>query len=470
MSQVDLLEEVHHLRFTVADRSLRNAWEAYRVSPRTRQLASEANRATYAEALWLAETESCSRTFFPASLATLAVECLVGAYSGGPVPDGLSCEQKEYFGHLLDVELPVLQLLQGENETFWKRVVKAKTKTLVHFLKLEKEEDIYWRPRGIELKVAEAIERERPEYWFEGDLEDIIISSAPIVKNLVISQLLPLQKVEPAEGYEEYKLYDVPAELCSHGSLKILRHLENLTSLSLIFGLDEILKGYERRFFQFSLEDVENFVEALDKMIQLKHFKMARSHLTTDKLKILLNHLAQLKLESLEFSYCYLGEGSGILLGKFISKCPSTLKVVNLAGNFLNAKEIEDFGYGINVFQGVLQRLDISHNLIGEAGVLMLGGAVKNTEQLRELNVTACELGEEGAFRVVQLLGFHRPLRVLQMNCTPLGRAGGKKLIDVLKANWHVEVVDCKFCQLKESHVRRIQSILRRNGKFARVL
>lgn len=56
------------------------------------------------------------------------------------------------------------------------------------------------------------------------------------------------------------------------------------------------------------------------------------------------------------------------------------------------------------------------------------------------------------------------------MNCTPLGRAGGKKLIDVLKANWHVEMVDCKFCQLKESHVRRIQSILRRNGKFARVL
>lgn len=116
MSQVDLLEEVHHLRFTVADRSLRNAWEAYRVSPRTRQLASEANRATYAEALWLAETESCSRTFFPASLATLAVECLVGAFSGGPVPDGLSCEQKEYFGHLLDVELPVLQLLQVEVE------------------------------------------------------------------------------------------------------------------------------------------------------------------------------------------------------------------------------------------------------------------------------------------------------------------------------------------------------------------
>ncbi|XP_058828598.1 uncharacterized protein LOC131688410 [Topomyia yanbarensis] len=466
MSQVDLLEEICHLRFT-AERDLLNSWEAYRVSNITRQLASEADRTIYAEAIAFSDVgDGGSKTFFPKYLSTLVVERLAAAYKGGPMPKGVTCQQARDFGSMLNIELPIIDIVKLDNETFWKQVVKVKTKRLVDFLKLEQIPGVYWKPFGIELKVAEAIENEKPEYWFEGCLEDILIETASFIRKLELSQLLPLEKVEPAEGYEEYKVYNAPPELCSHGSLEILKHLVNLTSLSLVFGLDSILKGYERRFFQFSFEDMENLGKALPKLQLLQYFTMARSRMSPDKLKLLLGQLAQIKLKSLELSYCYLGEDIGILLGKYISRCPETLEAINLTGNFLNDKEIEDFSYGINVYQGFLDKLDISHNPIGEPGILVLGGAIKNTRHVRELNVTGCELGEQGAYRVVQLIGFHRPLKILHMNCTPLGKSGGKKLVEVLLENWQVEQVNCKSCQLRPRHEKRVKSILRRNHKF----
>ncbi|XP_021700040.1 protein NLRC5 [Aedes aegypti] len=337
---------------------------------------------------------------------------------------------------------------------------------MVDFLKYDRDHNTNWKNLGVELKVSEALEQETPEYWFEGDLEEILVKSQPFVRSLVISQLQPYKQIEPEENYEQYKVYNPTPELCSHGSLVILKHLVNLTSLSLAFGLGDATRGYERRFFIFSLEDVKNLVKAMANLPQLRHFKLSRSRMEPDKLKALLDQLATMKIERLELPYCYLKTDAGMLLAKYISKCPGTLINLNVSGNFLDGEQIENFGYGINVYQGVLEKLDLSHNPIGESGVLTLGGAIKKTPQIRELNVTGCEIGEQGALRVVQLLGFHAPLNILHMNCTPLGRAGGKKLIEVLKENWPVEEVNCKFCNLKPSHEKRIQSILRRNKKF----
>lgn len=279
-------------------------------------------------------------------------------------------------------------------------MAKVKTKTLVEFLKYDRDTSTDWKNLGVELKVAEVIEHETPEYWFEGDLEDILEKSQTFVENLTISQLQPFKQIEPEENYEEYKIYNPTPDLCSHGSLAVLKHLVNLTSISLAFGLGDATKGYERRFFIFSLEDVKNLVKAMVHFQYLRYFKLSRSRMEPDKLKTLLDQLSTMNIETLEFPYCYLATDAGMLLAKYISKCPETLKVLNLSGNFLDGQQIENFGYGINVYQGVLEKLDLSHNPIGEAGVLTFGGAIKNKQQIRELNVTGCEIGEQGAFRV----------------------------------------------------------------------
>ncbi|XP_062549458.1 dynein regulatory complex subunit 5-like [Armigeres subalbatus] len=468
MSTVDLLQEIHHLRFATPDvieRGLLNAWRTYKVSDITRQLQSEAGREIYAEAI-VFESADAPKTFYPKTLSELVVEHFAATFEGGSGPEGLTCQQLRDFGALLDVELPILQLLEVDNETFWKRVVKAKCTPMVKFHKYERDSTTNWKELGIELKVSEVIEHETPEYWFEGDLETILEKVQPFVQKLAISQLQPYKQIESEENYEEYKVYNPTPDLCSHGSLIVLKHLTNLTSLSLVFGLQDASRGYERRFFMFSLDDVKNLAQAMVLLPNLREFKISRSRMEPDKLKLLLEQLATMKIETLDLPYCYLGCDAGMLLAKYISKCPDTLISLNLSGNFLDGQQIETMGYGINVYQGMLKKLDISHNPIGEAGVLTLGGAIKKTKHVEELNVTGCEMGEQGAFRVVQLLGFHQPLRVLHMNCTPLGRSGGKKLIEVLKENWFVEEVSCKFCNLKPSHEKRIQSILRRNKKF----
>lgn len=274
---------------------------------------------------------------------------------------------------------------------------------MVEFLKYDRDSDTNWKNIGVALKVAEVIEQEQPEYWFVGSLEETLIKSQSFVHTLVISQLIPFKKVVPAEGYEEYKVVNPTPDLCHHGSLVVLKHLQNLTSLSLVFGLGGVIKGYEPRFFQFSLNDMENLTMALSELQFLEHFKLSRSHMEPDKLKALLNQLSAMKIKSLELPYCYLGEDAGILLGKYISKCSECLERIDLSGNFLDGQEIENFGYGINVYQGVLKQLDLSHNPIGESGVLTLGGAILDTEQIRELNLTGCEIGEQGALWVDML-------------------------------------------------------------------
>lgn len=110
---VDLLHEVHHLIFAAPDaveRDLRNAWHAYRVSDITRQLASEAGRELYAEAI-VFEPGAVSTTFYPKSLAELVVDHLAKSFESGSVPEHLTREQKRDFGCLLDVEHPILNLL-----------------------------------------------------------------------------------------------------------------------------------------------------------------------------------------------------------------------------------------------------------------------------------------------------------------------------------------------------------------------
>uniref|UniRef100_A0A182MDB2 Uncharacterized protein n=1 Tax=Anopheles culicifacies TaxID=139723 RepID=A0A182MDB2_9DIPT len=436
------------------ERELWNSFRTYKPSCQTQLLASEAQREVYVELVSFTGGRTC-RPFdsmvhlteanvqdVPERLAMIVLKFLVNSFDGGPEPGALTCCQVREFGALLSTELPLLKVIDLESETYWRRVVWCYASDSLSY----HEHDYltpgrFWKQHGVELKLARMIEQQDPQYWELEGLEDAVKKSAPFVNDLCIEQLRSYTTVEPIEDYEAYSIRNAPDELCNHGSLAILGHLVNLTSLSLVFGVKNWTKSYHNRYSKCSLADIENLGRGVQKLEQLKKLNLSHTRLNASKLRILLEFLTPIKLETLRLTHCQLATGCGGILGRFLSRFQPSLTHLDLSNNRLDAPELDQLCPGLAVYQGVVDRLDLSYNPIGEAGVLILGGAIKGRAQLSELNFTGCQMGVEGSFRVIQLLSFHWPLRKVSLNCVPISPEGGAKLVQVLHENIHIEDV-----------------------------
>ncbi|XP_049291075.1 uncharacterized protein LOC125768013 [Anopheles funestus] len=462
---------------TPSERELCNAFRTYGPSWQTQLLASEAERELYVELVSFGGAKTC-RPFdalvhvtddsvqdVPVRLSTIVLRLLVDSFDGGPEPAALTCCQVRMFGSLLSTELPLLKVIDLESETYWRRVVWCYANDSLSY----HEHDYltpgrFWKQQGIELKVARMIEQQDPQYWDLEGLEDTVKKAAPFVNNLCIEQLQPYSAVEPIEDYEVYTIRNAPDELCNHGSLAILGHLVNLTSLSLVIGVKNWTNAYQKRYSNCSPTDIEYLGQGLQKLEKLKKFHLSHTRLNAPKLKILLEFLTSLKLETIRLTHCQLGTGCGGILGRFLSRFQPTLAHLDLANNRLDASELDQLCPGLSVYQGVVDRLDLSYNPIGEAGVLILGGAIKGRPQLSELNFTGCQMGVEGSFRVIQLLSFHVTLRKVTLNCVPISPEGGEKLVQVLLENNQIEDVQVRACGRPDAVRTKIRKILRKNA------
>uniref|UniRef100_A0A182PMG8 Uncharacterized protein n=1 Tax=Anopheles epiroticus TaxID=199890 RepID=A0A182PMG8_9DIPT len=487
MSDTNLLQlsaawrQLPHL-VTPFDRELSNSFRTWAPSWQTQQLASETSRKLFVELVIFEGVNQC-RPFdalarpvpnkseheecnLPPSLSAIVVQFLVSNFNDGPEPDALSCCQVRVFGALLSTELPLLKVINLESETYWRRVVwRYEDEPLAYYEHHYLTPRRFWKQHGVELKLARMIEQQEPEYWELEGLEETIKKAAPFVNNLCVQQLRPYKKLEPLEDYESYTIRNAPADLCHHGSLAILGHLVNLTSLSLVFGVKHWTKAYHTRYSNCSQTDIENLGLGLQKLVRLKKLHLSHTRLYAAKLNTLLESLTPLELETIRLTHCHLAEGCGGTLGRFLSRFGPTLNQLDLSNNLLDATELDRFCPGLSVYQGTLDKLNLSFNPIGEAGVLILGGAIKGRAQLSELNFTGCPLGVEGSFRVIQLLSFHETLRKVRLDCVPISPEGGEKLVQVLLENTRIEDVQVRECGLSAKTLARIRRALRKNAK-----
>ncbi|XP_035790277.1 uncharacterized protein LOC118465813 [Anopheles albimanus] len=477
-------QQVTRLLVAPWERTIWNAYRTWAPSSQTQQLASEAERSLFPELVTFTREQHC-RSFedvvcqqqqqpdtgpssrLPRRLSSLIVEHLVEHFDGGRVPAQLTCCPRHHFGSLLSTHLHLLKSIDLDIECYWKRVVRCLHRDPLRYYELSAANDdtTDWKRLGVELKLGHLIERQDPRYWELEQLAETIQKAAPIVQSLDIEQLTPFPAVEPLEGYEAYELQNTPATLCHHGSLSVLGQLSELTSLSLVLGVKHWTQHpYRKRYSQCSVMDIENLARALRKLAKLKSFSLSHSQLDGEKLTPLLQSLDQLDLYTLRLVRCELSTGCAGILGQFLSRCRPTLTELDLAGNRLDARELDQLGPGLAIYRGVVGRLDLSYNPIGQSGVLILGGSIKGTAQLTELILTGCPMGTEGAYRVIQLLGFHEPLRKLTLNCVPICRKGQAKLVQVLRENRRIEEVRCRECGLPPSVQRKVRNILLQNA------
>ena len=144
-----------------------------------------------------------------------------------------------------------------------------------------------------------------------------------------------------------------------------------------------------------------------------------------------------------------------------------SLELLQLKGNFLDALEISCFAYGLKSFEGHLKCIDLSKNLIGELGMIELGGALKAIKNVDELNSNACDVKKEGAFRVAQLVSLLKSLKILRMENLPFTELAAKKIVESLKQNFDIEEIHYKSSNLSIVDDMNIRILLERN-KFCR--
>ncbi|ETN60704.1 hypothetical protein AND_007666 [Anopheles darlingi] len=473
-------------RLLVAPRTERTIWNAYRAwapSNQTQQLASEAERNLFAELVTFAREPHCrsfedvvcqhqeqqqqpdtssSSSLLPKRLSDLIVAHLVDRFDGGREPEQLTCCQRRHFGSLLSTDLHLLKIIDLNIESYWQRVVWCCVRDPLQYYE-RSTTDGDWKRLGVELKLARLIEQQDPRYWELEQLEETIQKAAPIVRSLNIEQLTPFPSVEPLEGYETYEFQNTPGT-----AYAITDHCPYSVTCPIVFGVKHWThRPYRKRYSECSVMDIENLASALRKLSKLKCFTMSRSHLDGEKLTVLLlGSLDQLtNLQTLRLVRCELGAGCGGILGRFLSRTRPSLTELDLSGNRLDARELDQLGPGLAVYRGVVDRLDLSYNPVGQSAILILGGAIKGTAQLTELVLTGChQLGSEGAYRVIQLLGFHEPLRKVTLDCIPICRKGQGKLVQVLRENSRIEEVRCRGCGLPPSVRQKVKLLLLQNA------
>lgn len=240
------------------DKFLQVSHPVYQPSLMAQLLTSERTRLLFAEAV---ELES-SKSSVP-RLSELCNIVLAREFKSGKLPSDLHTEDLNYIGDHLDVNMPLIDIVDLDNEIYWKRVFKEKCNDIK--LKCTKLHDVEtdFKKEAIQVKLAEIIETTSYELWDEEGMMNLSEAVAPYVFTLHITKLTPMKEgvIERDSNLLDYKMYNYPESECHHGSLEMLGYLSNLTELRIELLPPGLGYEYHRRFFLFSITDIENLAK-----------------------------------------------------------------------------------------------------------------------------------------------------------------------------------------------------------------
>ncbi|CAO1393989.1 unnamed protein product [Diamesa serratosioi] len=410
-------------------------------------------------------------TKHPKSLSELAIERYAKNYKRGPIDDRVQCLNATDFGLFADIELPIMDLLDLENESFWKRLVETKVQNMSKFYEYLRSPKTNWKQIGIELKLSEFIENLAVEEFNHPNmvlfLEKLMISLQPFIENLVLRKMKSRKNHNYNKYNPKYKILNVPSIQCYHGSLGFIRYLTNLKVVSLMFGTGCLGINYERWLFKSSAIDFENLSIGIEKLEFLESFTISSTDLSESiKLFHILKSLQEKQhLKHLELSSCAISDDVGDHFKGFF-EVNKSLESLELKYNSLNTEACNGIGKGIMSFQGVLKYLGLAGNQVFEAGFLAIGAGCKNSSQIQILDVKGCNLGENGGFRVAQLIGFHKALTSINACNVRFNAKGVKKLMENIETNYNLDSLECNDCNLTDNHMLKIKLVLKRNKYY----
>lgn len=202
------------------------------------------------------------------------------------------------------------------------------------------------------------------------------------------------------------------------------------------------------------------------KLVNLKSFSINRSKLDDRKTQILIQGLLRCPLEQLSITYCHLRCTN--FLEEFCLK-NKTLKILNLKGNNFLDQGVNGLTAALSVFEGHLQCLVLSRNSIESESFEKFLEITCNTKHINELDLAACIIKQSDIERLIKFCAVHGSLSSLNVSGIPMSDENGNELINMLKNNHKMRVIDVRECGLSESQEQKLRLLLERNkyiGKY----
>lgn len=185
--------------------------------------------------------------------------------------------------------------------------------------------------------MQDLIESAQPQYADEDNMEDITNLLSPYIHTIEITQLqawkppLTWSKEDYPEVYPNDHINFEP----------ILKRLENVKELDIIYGVKDVSEVFEFRLFQISKDDCRNLGRGVLLLKNITVLRLHRSQLGDEQIQALMQGLVKNKtLDELDLSHCVIGDHGALCIAKVLSVHP-TLSKLTLCDNQVKTQGAE---------------------------------------------------------------------------------------------------------------------------------
>lgn len=214
---------------------------------------------------------------------------------------------------------------------------------------------VSWKSLFLERHMQDLVESAQPQYADEDNMEDITTLLSPYIFTLEITQL---QAWKPPLTWSKE---DVPEVYpIDHINFEpILKRLENIKELDIIYGMKDASEIFEFRLFQISKDDCRNLGRGVLLLKNITVLRLHKSQLRDEQIQALMQGLVKNKtIEELDLSHCVIGDHGALCIAKVVSVHPTLLKLIlcdnqimarGAEGTFSKTKNLQYSGFVLQV-------------------------------------------------------------------------------------------------------------------------
>ncbi|NXH36257.1 DRC5 protein, partial [Myiagra hebetior] len=292
------------------------------------------------------------------------------------------------------------------------------------------------------------------------------------VRKLELDQFLPPVRVDEQEENNDLTDTEEDANFneayTHHYNLKdLVTALPHLEELHLTYGVKSCGMNFEWSLFNFTEQDCFNLAAAVKMCHNLKVFKLTRSKVDDDKIKLLARNLLDHPcLLELDLSHNLIRDNGAQALGKLISH--SRLEILNLCNNQIRHLGAQALAQGL-AESSTLTSLNLRLNFVEDKGGEAIGHALLTNTSLKSLHLGSNSLSEPTAAVFSQVLAQNTTLTSINFSCNHLGLDGGKQLLEGLANNKTLTKLDLRHTEVEQETDFLIHQIVWANREAARL-
>ncbi|XP_041260052.1 dynein regulatory complex subunit 5 [Onychostruthus taczanowskii] len=401
-------------------------------------------------------------------LTELCIQHIAHNFEKNPILNNLLPEHQKKVVDRLSTSLPLTVTANTvSHEEYWKRCCMERWEVC----DVSNYGDS-WKRMFFERHLENILKFFIPNTTDPQEVLELIPLCKGYVRKLEINQFLPPLRVDKKEETSDLSDTEDDAEIgevyMHHYDLRdLITDLPHLEELHLIYGVKSCGMNFEWSLFNFTELDCSNLATAVKMCRNLKVFKLTRSKVDDDKIKLLARNLQHHPcLLELDLSHNLIRDHGAQALGKLISH--SRLETLNLCNNQISHLGAQALAHGL-AESSTLTSLNLRLNFVEDKGGEAIGRALLTNTSLKSLHLGSNNLSGPTAAVFSQVLAQNITLTSINFSCNHLGLEGGKKLLEGLAKNKTLTELDLRHTEVEQETDFLIHEIVWANREAVRL-